>query len=288
MIFLIKKIIIFFGFLTSFINFKYFYNITKLITFFVDRKTLIKIKLNYNSYFTFFLKDPYYNRLVYSKFKYEPEIYFLLKKIKKINFLFLDIGANFGFWSILISSYEFKKKVLALEPMSSNFKILNLNRLLNKKRFIIKKIGAGEKRKKSKMFYENDISNAGASVVRKYNKELFEVIQIETIDNILSKYKNNKIVIKLDIEENEINALKGSVNTLKKDCLVIYEDHGGDSSHRNSKYLKNNNFSIFYINKKKIYEMKDLKKLNKIKKDKNKGYNFVATKSPIFIKYLLN
>ena len=96
---MIFKLIYLSGFITKFFNFKYFYNLNKIFTLFVSKKKIIKIKLNSDTYFSFFLKDPYYNRLIYSKFKYEPELEFLLKKLKNLNFLFLDAGANYGYWS---------------------------------------------------------------------------------------------------------------------------------------------------------------------------------------------
>ena len=100
---IINKLIYLSGFITRYINFKYFYNFNEIITLFVSKKKIVKIKLNSDTYFSFFLKDPYYNRLIYPKFKYEPEIEFLLKKLRDIDFLFLDAGANYGYWSLLVS-----------------------------------------------------------------------------------------------------------------------------------------------------------------------------------------
>ena len=75
------KLIIFSGFLTSFISFRGNYRLNSIISYFVDKKKIKKIKLNSDTYFNFILKDPYYNRLIYPKFKYEPEIEFILRLI---------------------------------------------------------------------------------------------------------------------------------------------------------------------------------------------------------------
>ena len=97
---IIYKLIHFFGFVTSYFDFKFFYNLNKIIAFFIHKKKNEKLKLNSDTYFSFLLKDPYYNRLIYPKFKYEPEVEYILRKLKKINFLFIDAGANYGYWSV--------------------------------------------------------------------------------------------------------------------------------------------------------------------------------------------
>jgi FkbM family methyltransferase len=285
---IINKLIYFSGFITRYINFKYFYNLNEIITLFISKKKIIKIKLNSDTYFSFFLKDPYYNRLIYPKFKYEPEIEFLLKKLRNIDFLFLDAGANYGYWSLLISSKKFnKKKAIALEPLKSNYNFLHKNRLDNRNRFKTLNLGVGEKKKYTKIYYNNKTSNVGASIYKDNNKKLFsEKIKIDKIDNILSKIKEKNFVIKIDIEGNEINALNGAKKILKKNCLIIYEDHASDKFHLNSKYFLKKNFSIFSFDGKKIYQIRKINELNDIKKIKHKGYNFIATRSLLFKKNL--
>lgn len=286
---IINKLIFFFGFITSFFNYKGFYKINLIITHFINKKKIKKIKLNSDTYFNFLLKDPYYNRLIYPKFEYEPEIEFILRKFKKINYLFVDVGANLGYWSLIASSKQFnKKKSIAIEPLKSNYNFLKKNQSDNKRRFQILNIGIGEKNKYSKIFYSGSFSNAGASINKDNGSNLInsEIIKIDTIDNILSNKRDKKIIIKLDIEGNEINAIKGAKRTLKKDCLLIYEDHGKDNMHVISKYLMKKKYSIYYFNDKKVYEIKKINQLNSIKKLKHKGYNFFATKSQFFKKNL--
>ena len=286
---IINKLIYLSGFITRYINFKYFYNFNGIITLFVSKKKIVKIKLNSDTYFSFFLKDPYYNRLIYPKFKYEPEIEFLLKKLRNIDFLFVDAGANYGYWSLLVSSKKFnKKKAIALEPLKSNYNFLCINRLNNKNRFKALNLGVGEKKKYTKIYYKDQNSNVGASIYKDNNKKLIsEKIKIDKIDNILLNRKEKNLIIKLDVEGSEIKALTGSKNILKKNCLIIYEDHGQDKYHSNTKYLLKKNYSIYFCNKSKILNIQNFIELNKIKKQKNVGYNFVATKSDIFKKKLI-
>lgn len=286
---IIHKLIHLNGIITRYINFKYFYNFNKIITLFVSKKKIVKIKLNSDTYFSFYLKDPYWNRLIYPKFKYEPEVDFLLKKLKYIDFLFVDAGANYGYWSLLASSKKFnKKKVIALEPLKSNYYFLNKNKLDNQNRFKSLNLGVGEKKKYTKIYYNNQMSNVGASIYEDNKKKLIsEKIKIDKIDNILSKRKEKNLIIKIDIEGNEINALNGAKKVLKKNCLIIYEDHTSDKFHLNSKYFLKKNFSIFFFNGKKMHQIRKISELNEIKKKKHKGYNFIATKSSLLKKSIL-
>ena len=201
----------------------------------------------------------------------------------------MDVGANFGYWSVLISSKKYnKKEVIALEPLKSNYNYLKKNMLDNKNRFKVSNIGIGEKKKYSKIYYSNETSNVGASMHKGSNKKInYQIIKIDTIDNILSNEKRKKYVIKLDVEGNEINAIKGAKKTLNKDCLIIYEDHGSDKFHLNSKYLLKKNFFIYYFDYQEINQIKKIDELNCVKKIKHKGYNFIATKSSYFKKVLM-
>ena len=283
----IKILVNIIGFITSLIQFKYFYNFNKIITTGVNRKELIKIKIAKNSNFIFFITDPYYNRLLYQKFEYEPEIKILLKKFKREKYTFIDAGANLGYWSIIASSKEYgQKKTISIEPLKNNFNLLKLNQNNNINRFKIINLAVSNKIGKSKIYYNDETaSNVGASLQRnnvKSNK--YEIIKTDKIDNIVNRFTiDNKIILKLDVEGNEINALNGAKKTLKKDCLIIYEDHTKDIYHLNTKFLLNKNYLIYYFNQKKINQITNINELSKIKKISHKGYNFFATKSKLFI-----
>mgnify|MGYP006113333035 FL=1 len=286
----IKLLINIIGFITGLIQFKYFYNFNKIITTGINRKELIKIKIAKNSNFIFFITDPYYNRLLYKKFEYEPEIKILLKIFKHEKYTFIDAGANLGYWSIIASSKEYgQKKTISIEPLKNNFNLLKLNKNNNINRFKIINLAVGNKIGKSKIYYDDETaSNVGASLQRnnvKSNK--YEIIKIDKIDNIVNKFTiDNKIILKLDVEGNEINALKGATRTLRKKILIIYEDHGSDFTHKNTRFLLNQKFQIYHIENNELFQIKLLKEIKLVKKKKNKGYNFFATKNNDFINIL--
>ena len=286
----IKLLINIIGFITGLIQFKYFYNFNKIITTGINKKELIKIKIAKNSNFIFFITDSYYNRLLYQKFEYEPEIKILLKKFKREKYTFIDAGANLGYWSIIASSKEYgQKKTISIEPLKNNFNLLKLNQTNNINRFKIINLAVSNKIGKSKIYYDDETaSNVGASLQRnnvKSNK--YEIIKIDKIDNIVNKFTiDNKIILKLDVEGNEVNALKGATRTLRKKILIIYEDHGSDFTHKNTRFLLNQKFQIYHIENNELFQIKLLKEIKLVKKKKNKGYNFFATKNNDFINIL--
>ena len=63
-----------FGAITSVINYRLYYRLSKLISFFISDNILCKIKIFKDTNFTFYFNDPYYNRLIFKNYKYESEI----------------------------------------------------------------------------------------------------------------------------------------------------------------------------------------------------------------------
>jgi hypothetical protein len=83
----------------------------------------------------------------------------------------------------------------------------------------------------------------------------------------------------LDVEDAEIQALEGAHGVLSsREALVLYEDHGQDSSCHTSEYfLKNLNFDIFYCDEqKKLTRVNSVDDVRNIKKHTSSGYNFHA------------
>lgn len=270
-LFLIK----FFGLILRIINHKYYYNICKVITFY-NTKELVKIKKN-GYFFIFKLNDPYYSRLISNYYCYEIEISNFIKFIKGYDFNFYDLGANYGYWSIIFSNLKECKYCCAVEPLRNNFKFLQINNKLNNNKFTTYKrlIGDG-KNEKTKIYYDKNIpNNVGSSTtLKKINYEFVKQIKI---DSLLIKKDRNLNIIKIDIEGEEINAIKQIIKLKLKNYILIYECHGKDKDHNVSRFLLNNNFKVFDFSiSGNIKQIDDISLLNKIKSKSNKGYNFIA------------
>src|SRR6202140_1178034 len=96
------------------------------------RKTLpernIAIKLNPDATFEFPYGDAYWSKLLNRSYHYEDELELLFRNPADVDYPLRDCGANFGYWSVLVSSGPSgSHKALAIEPSTQNFTKLQNN-----------------------------------------------------------------------------------------------------------------------------------------------------------------
>src|SRR6201991_5247936 len=115
------------------------------------RKTLpsrdIAIKLNSDATFAFPYGDGYWSKLLNRSFSYENDLELLFQDSVDVDYTLLDCGANYGYWSVLISSAPYgSHKAIAIEPSSQNFAKLANNAEINNHRFEVMKCAIGAAR----------------------------------------------------------------------------------------------------------------------------------------------
>ncbi len=237
-----------------------------------------------------------YNFKVYGSVNKNKTSYFLLKKcefgdyhelyiIKKYSdlnkLLFIDCGCNYGFYSFYTASLSEKNKIISIEASKDTSKEFNKNLNLNNfKNINFFNNAVSDISKKNISFYEsvNDWESSQAH----YNFAINSELKVETIkiDNILGNYLLNDyvVVIKLDIEGNEINAIKGALEVIKKsDPLIIMEFSKYIFKNRdNINYLKNflvkYDYSIYDTN----YNKKNLDDILNMLKNLKKRYKTIG------------
>jgi len=138
--------------------------------------------------------------------------------------LFVDVGANFGWYSMLSARLAPKATIIALEPSRENFALLKQNIANN--RFVqivaINK-GAGADSIQASL-YEHEQGNPGAHSIRKSAAELSEeTISLEPLDTLLAPYDGPVHLLKIDVEGYEIEALMGATETLKRTNNILLE-----------------------------------------------------------------
>ena len=152
----------------------------------------------------------------------DEKILLVIKKISDQKKIFLlDCGSNYGFYSFYVASLNLDNQVLAFEASPKTFNAFKANLELNNFRNIdYKNLAISEVSGKFISFYESH--NDWESSVTHSKFENTKIVTIETtaIDQeLLKKDLNNfAIIIKLDIEGNEFNAIQGS-----KDAILRYE-----------------------------------------------------------------
>jgi len=126
---------------------------------------------------------------------------------------FLDIGAHSGTYSISLSDHC--KTVYAFEPQKMTFySLCGSVALSNIKNIECINIGLGSEKQVGKQILNIcSLDGGGSSIVNTSNILQTEEITIRTLDSFNI---DNIGFIKIDIEENELDALLFSKNTLKK------------------------------------------------------------------------
>lgn len=232
----------------------------------------------------FRLDDVYWNLFIRQPdMDYEPEIGKLLLRLKDADYVFFDCGANIGYWSVLATSEMLgRKRAIAIEPSRETIAILEKNRNANEHRFEISCRALCEQSGQRLPFFTKG-PHASRHIVEPQSSisTNIESVISTTIDSLAAQLQltdSDRIVVKLDVEGAEISALKGAHQVLRRDTLVIYEDHGNDRNHSTTRFVFDElGFPVYSIAADgKIAEIEELSALDRLKTDPKRGYNFVT------------
>jgi FkbM family methyltransferase len=249
------------------------------------RRTLperdIAIKLNSDATFEFPYGDGYWSKLLNRSFSYEDELELLFRDSVGVDYTLIDCGANFGYWSVLVSSAPYgSHKAIAIEPSSQNFAKLRKNAEINGNRFEVTKCAIGAARGTARLSgtKHEAFSIAGGAGGG-------EQVPVIALDNLLDDGKvsrDGKYLIKLDVEGVEIEALKGSTRLLQADSVVLCEEHGNDRDHTVSRYILEQTplkLIVYDPRSQRLETVTELSILDRIKVSSNVGYNVFGTAS---------
>jgi FkbM family methyltransferase len=235
-----------------------------------------------------YLNDGYWARLLVPGFVYEPEIQFILKTVlTQPDTYFLDCGSNIGYWSVVASQTLPPGHTIAFEASPSSYEQLHRNAELNHGRFDTVLAAIWSRDGDTLNIVTHDKRHAGSSVVNRREKtgqKGYHEYRIEslTIDSICSRYipdPDARVVIKLDIEGAELQAIAGADQTLRsREVVLIYEDHGQDSSCEISDLFINGlGLDVFYCHESgAIARMNSIADVRAVKTSASTGYNFSA------------
>jgi FkbM family methyltransferase len=242
----------------------------------------IEIRLNPDAVFSFPYGDGYWSKLLDPSYNYEQEIDLLLRGCTEVDYLLIDGGANYGYWSVLASSAPFgSHRVIAIEPSSRNLAQLKNNAHINGDRFTILKRAVGAARGTAFLSGSKHeaLSIVGSSAT---GGEQVEVIALDSLLDEGMVEPGGKYLIKLDVEGVEIEAIKGGSKLLEGDAMILCEEHGNDRNHTVSRFiLTHTRLKLFvYDPASGRYETVDsLAILDRIKIATNVGYNVFGTAS---------
>jgi len=186
-----------------------------------------------------------------------------IKKFSKLNKIYLlDCGANYGFYSFYTGSLSAENQIIAFEASINTSKEFKANLALNDfKNIKIENLAVADK--------ENEILNFNESIkdwessLTNNNFIKSNSLQIKTtkIDYFLKNENLDgyHLFIKLDIEGNEFDAIKGSLDTIQKySPLIIIEfskynlDNNRDNLNFLEFFLEKFDYSIYTTSSNKI------------------------------------
>ena len=242
----------------------------------------IAIKLNSDATFEFPYGDGYWSKLLNRSFSYEDELELLFRDSVDVDYTLLDCGANFGYWSVLVSSAPYgSHKAIAIEPSSQNFAKLANNAAINGNRFEVMKCAIGSARGTARLSgtKHEAFSIAGGT------KSGGEEVPVIALDNLIDDGKispTGKYLIKLDVEGVEVEAIKGGTRLLQGDSVLLCEEHGSDRDHTVSRYILDQTPLQLIVHdprSNRLETVTELSILDRIKVSSHVGYNVFGTAS---------
>jgi len=250
------------------------------------RKTLpernIAIKLNEDAMFEFPYGDGYWSKLLNRSYHYEDELELLFRHSADVGYTLIDCGANYGYWSVLVSSAPFgSHRAIAIEPSSQNFAKLGNNARINGDRFELMKcaIGVGRGTAHLTGTKHEAFSIAGGANGRG------EEVPVIALDNLIDEGRvseKGKFLIKLDVEGVEIEAIKGGTRLLQADSVILCEEHGNDPRHTVSRFILEKTplkLLVYDPRSGRMETVTELSILDRIKVSSHVGYNVFGTAS---------
>lgn len=146
--------------------------------------------------------------------EFEPEETALFSQLFKETDVFVDVGANVGFYACLARSKGLH--VVAVEPMAKNLAHLYQNLRANDWEDVeVFPVGLSDRSGIATLF---GASSTGASLISTWagsSPAFHRTIALSTLDILLGdRFSDQRLCIKIDVEGAEYSALLGAVNTI--------------------------------------------------------------------------
>ncbi|HIK06680.1 MAG TPA: FkbM family methyltransferase [Trichormus sp. M33_DOE_039] len=162
---------------------------------------------------------------------YEPDVRSALQYLLKPGNVFIDCGANIGYFSVLANTLVGKTgKVISIEANPITFNLLEKNLKLNNFGMPIHCALTTESKQEVELFVpvEGDVYSSlrKGGLVKGESVQSFKVLG-RTLDEIVKELGLSKVdVVKIDIEGGEINVLKSASYVLSSFRPVVIAEYG--------------------------------------------------------------
>lgn len=236
------------------------------------------IALGPDAQISFPASDPYWNRMLLRSYDHEPEMARLLRLLADVDYGFVDCGANIGYWSVFAaSSVGGGKPVLAVEASAPTYGQLVANTAPHAG--LIKRFHRAILDRSGVEVNLNAEAHEARGIAAEGEASNGETVTSISIDDLLDQqgWAERRLVVKLDVEGVEREALAGMGRALGRDALVIYEDHGSDPTHALTRHiLEERGLTVQLLLDDRAVPIARADELDAYKRDRTKGYNLVA------------
>ena len=158
----------------------------------------------------------------------------------------IDCGAHIGLFSLSAISYYASAKITAFEPNPKNWEYLNRHVKMNKLNIEI--IKAAVSTEAGQMSFCGTNSNSGRL---NHGSTIRDGSEVEVVDfpEFVRKLKLTSLLLKMDIEGEELKLLPALVQYLPNQSAIFFETHSGESGWSQiSDLLKANEFHVEQLN----------------------------------------
>lgn len=158
--------------------------------------------------------------------------------------IFFDIGANIGFYSIVIGDYF--SAVHAFEPNPKALRRLRENTMLNELNVIANNFALSDKEGLSHLCVGSNVDPM--AYLQEVSAENTISVPVLPLDIYIKKNQiKEKIVAKIDVEGGELNVLQGAIESLREKCFSIIQFESLDEKNFTSitKFIKSVGYDVY-------------------------------------------
>jgi|WetSurMetagenome_2_1015567.scaffolds.fasta_scaffold138986_2 FkbM family methyltransferase len=218
---------------------------------------------------------------------HEPETIRIFKNLIKDSSLFLDIGANIGYYSLIARALNPLTKIIAFEPVPFVHALCLKNIALNNFHDItVERFAASNGNGRTSLFLPNDtINSASLDSEFRNNTKQIQVTTITLDSYIRSKKLPMPDLIKMDTERTEYLILQGMPQILEQGGPnIICEVLESCDADRLTDILLPFGYKFYFIVHDRLIKMPRIKRDNAIPWEmiqKTPYYNFLFSKSDL-------